>query len=192
MIPKTDNNPETQPASPTAANGSAIIEELRAYLTGVEKMCRKNVADAKRWERWVYEENAKANAVRDVLSFLDAQPHSIVPQVPLLSAEDFEMECANSIQGDLWDASFSPSYTEKVHLRVSEMRQIANMFRLHQGKALRDCLSTACEQNDALCESAGRKKTHESKGDVAAPSDSQQQMAMPPRVGNAHNNTKDK
>lgn len=46
--------------------------------------------------------------------------------------------------------------------------------------------------NDALCESAGRKKTHESKGDVAAPSDSQQQMAMPPSVGNAHNNTKDK
>ena len=44
-------------------------------------------------------------------------------------------------------------------------------------------------QNDALCESAGRNKTHESKGDVAAPSDSQQQMAMPPSVGNAHNNT---
>lgn len=42
--------------------------------------------------------------------------------------------------------------------------------------------------NDALCESAGRKKTHESTGDVAAPSDSQQQMAMPPSVGNAHNN----
>ncbi len=46
--------------------------------------------------------------------------------------------------------------------------------------------------NGALCESAGRKKTHESTGDVAAPSDSQQQMAMPPSVGNAHNNTKDK
>lgn len=46
--------------------------------------------------------------------------------------------------------------------------------------------------NDALCESAGRKKTHESGRDVAAPSDSQQQMAMPPSVGNAHNNTKNK
>lgn len=48
----------------------------------------------------------------------------------------------------------------------------------------------ACAPNDALCESAGRKKTHESGRDVAAPSDSQQQMAMPPSVGNAHNNTK--
>lgn len=46
--------------------------------------------------------------------------------------------------------------------------------------------------NDALCESAGRKKTHESGRDVAAPSDSQQQKAMPPSVGNAHNNTKNK
>ena len=55
-------------------------------------------------------------------------------------------------------------------------------------------LRAECEKlsNDALCESAGRNKTHESKGDVAAPSDSQQQMAMPPSVGNAHNNTKSK
>lgn len=32
--------------------------------------------------------------------------------------------------------------------------------------------------NAALCESAGRKKTHESERDIAAPSDSQQQLAM--------------
>ncbi len=51
---------------------------------------------------------------------------------------------------------------------------------------------TLFDFNDALCESAGRKKTHESGRDVAAPSDSQQQMAMPPSVGNAHNNTKNK
>ena len=50
----------------------------------------------------------------------------------------------------------------------------------------------AGEGNAALCESAGRKKTFISDGDVAAPSDSQQQMAMPPSVGNAHNNTKSK
>lgn len=46
--------------------------------------------------------------------------------------------------GNIWEDNFNPSYTERISLSVSEMRYIASMLRLLQGKPARMCFTPQC------------------------------------------------
>lgn len=68
---------------------------------------------------------------------------------PLLGVDAFESACSAALIGNLWEDNFNPAYTEHISLSVSEMRYIANLLRLIQGKPQRMCFTPTCSEANA-------------------------------------------
>ena len=182
MTPNTDTKTETMPGESAAANGSQLERVLAAVMNEPSPYAAMRAA-----LRIIVDNFEKLNA-------MECTTHcgKCIKCIAIEALEVADAKGESPSKLSLDDVIGYLRASEDMHRKFSGQDGADKSYERGRFSAFRDAREFIAA-NDALCESAGRNKTHESKGDVAAPSDSQQQMAMPPSVGNAHNNnTKDK